>query len=291
LLISVIIPVYNGFNVIGSCLDSLSSACRDHDLEIVVIDDCSTDGSYEYLKSHHAVISLFRNDSNLGYAVTVNRGIENSRGDYLFLLNQDTVVRPGTIDILVGKCQADRSIGIAAPRLLNPDGSLQKSVRRFPCHSDIIYHHLGLPYIFPESPVFNRWKMADFDHMEERYVDQPAFSAVLISRQTINRVGVLDTDFSLFFNDVDYCKRVINNRYNILFCPEAEVEHQRGQATGQIAVRSVYLSHEAFIKYLGKHYKGARYLAPNFICSVLLVLSSHIRALYRLIRKPFTSKE
>jgi GT2 family glycosyltransferase len=291
LVVSVIIPVYNGLEVIGACIDSLAKACEDHDLEIIVIDDCSKDDSYHYLRSHYRHITLFRNDNNQGYALTVNRGIAACHGDYIFLLNQDTVVRPGTIDTLVFKCQSDNSTGIAAPCLLNPDGSRQKSVRRFPCHSDIIYHHLGLPFILPDSATFNRWKMADFAHDKERYVDQPAFSAVMIRRQTLTQVGLLDTDFPLFFNDVDYCRRVIDHGWKIYFCPEAEVEHKRGQATGQIAVRSVYLSHEAFIKYLGKYYKGVRYLAPNFICSVLLVLSSHIRALYRLIRKLLTSKE
>jgi len=290
LLISVVIPIFNAVDVIGECLDSLAASSSEHELEIILIDDCSSDGSHEYLFSKYSAFKIMRNKENRGYACTVNRGIKHAHGEYIFLLNQDTVVGQNALDKLVSRIQTDSKIGIIAPKLLNPDGSIQKSVRRFPKHGDIIYHHLGLTRFFPDNPGFNRWKMADFAHNEERYVEQPAFSAVLVRREVFKQVGLLDTGYPLFFNDVDYCRRATDAGWKILFTPKAEVVHQGGQAVRQQAVCSIYLSHAAFIRYLNENFKGARFLTPNFVCSVLLVCSAHIRALIYILGKPFTSK-
>jgi N-acetylglucosaminyl-diphospho-decaprenol L-rhamnosyltransferase len=284
LLVSVIIPVYNGSQVIIPCLEAVFNSKGEHALEVIVVEDSSTDDSLQILESCNFDIHLLKNDRNYGYTYAVNRGLKACHGDAIMLLNQDTEIAADTVPILCQKLISDLQIGAIAPRLVNPDGSLQKSVRRFPTHLDIIYHHLGLAYIFPDSPVFNRWKMADFDHLEERFVDQPAFSAIMIKREVINSVGLLDQGFPLYFNDVDYSKRMIDAGWKIMFCPEAVVRHQRGQATGQRKIRSVYLSHAAFIRYLYKYYKSPNYVIPNFICSFLLIVSAHIRAIYYFFR-------
>ena len=142
MLISVIIPVYNAADVIGECLDSLVASSSEHELEIILIDDCSRDGSHEYLLSNYSAFTIMRNRENRGYAYTVNRGIKHAHGIYIFLLNQDTVVGQNALDKLVSRIQTDSKIGIIAPKLLNPDGSIQKSVRRFPKHADIVYLHV-----------------------------------------------------------------------------------------------------------------------------------------------------
>jgi len=284
LLVSVIIPVCNGGRVIIPCLKSVFDSAGDQSLEMIVIDDCSTDDSLELLKSCGLDIHLLWNDQNFGYAYTVNRGLKECHGDFIFLLNQDAEIETKTISILCEKLLAKPETGMTAPRLLNPDGSLQKSVRRFPNHWDIIFHHLGLPYLFPKSGTFNRWKMGDFDHLEERYVDQPAFSAVMIRHEMMNKVGLLDESFPLFFNDVDYCRRIADSGWKILYCPDAEVRHQKGQATGQHKIRSVYLSHSAFIHYLWKYFRGPKYYLPNFVCALLLVLSANLRAFYYFLK-------
>lgn len=289
-LISVIIPVYNGMDVIGPCLDSLKSHGSQYELEIIAVDDCSLDGSCEFLISKYPGLTILRNDINRGYAVSVNRGINRSHGEYILLLNQDTEVKNGAIGILTKKLLSDPCLAAVAPRLLNPDGTPQKSIRRFPKHSDIIYHHLGLTSLFPKNPHFNRWKMADFDYNTESHVEQPAFSAVLIRRTAVDQIGLLDPEYPLFFNDVDYCKRLLDAGWRILYAPVAEVVHHGGQAVRQQPIISIYTSHAAFVRYLRQYHKGIKYLVSNLICTLLLVLSSHLRAVYRLLRRCFISK-
>lgn len=284
MLVSVIIPVYNGSQIIIPCLEAVFNSKGENSLEVIVIEDHSIDDSLEKLKSCGLDIHLLQNDRNYGYAPSVNRGLKECHGEAVLFLNQDTEIAEDAVAKLFDKLVSEPNIGAVAPKLVNADGSVQKSVRRFPSHMDIIYHHLGLSYLSPKSPVFNRWKMGEFDHLKERFVDQPAFSAIMIRHEVLNSVGLLDKSFPLYFNDVDYSRRMIDAGWKILFFPEAVVKHQRGQATGQRRIQSVYLSHSAFIRYLYKYYKGPKYYIPNFICSFLLIFSAHLRALYYLFR-------
>jgi hypothetical protein len=290
MIISVVIPVYNGLGVIEDCLESLYVYTGSHQLQIIAVDDFSTDGSREYLKSQTGRIRLLLNPQNESYAATVNRGIEASRSDAVLLLNQDTVVNNNAIDVLASQLYESDDYAMAAPRLANPDGSLQRSIRNFPTHADVINHHLGLTALFPSDPEINRWKMPGFDYDSESLVKQPMFSAVMLKREVIEKVGYLDHRFPLFFNDVDYCRRIDQAGLKVIYTPQAEIIHVRGQATSQQAVKSVYLQHLAFIQYLQKYYKGIRYLIPNLLCAVLLVTSAHLRAVLGLLKRTFTSK-
>lgn len=290
MLISVVIPVYNGAEVIGHCLNSVIHSKSPDQIEIICVDDCSGDNSYDIILREFPTVKLFRNDHNKNYTATVNRGIKASSGEFLLFLNQDTVIATDTIRVLSEKLSGHEEVGIIAPKLVNPDGSVQNSVRRFPTHADVIYHHLGLNHFFPDNPVFNVWKNSAFDYNLEQRICQPAFSAVMLRRSLINSIGLLDQSFPLFFNDVDYCRRTAGSGWKILYTPDTTVEHIRGQASRQNIVQSTYLSHEAFIRYLKKYNRGISNLLPNFICTLLLISSAHVRVIYRLLKKLFTSK-
>lgn len=290
MLISIIIPVYNGAEVIEQCLDSIRDGRTEHELEIICVDDASRDDSAELICHKYIDVKFLQNQKNLGYAQTVNSGIEAARGEYLLMLNQDTEISADCIDVLADKLSSSSELGMVAPKLVNPDNSPQYSVREFPTHADIIYHHMGLHLMLADNPKYNHWKMKDFDFSLEQLIKQPAFSAVLLRRNLIEDIGLLDTGFPLFFNDVDYCRRTIAAGWKILYTPDTSVKHVHGQATSQQIVSSTYLSHEAFIRYLNKYYKGTRYLLPNFVCTILLIISAHFRVIFRLLKKKTTSK-
>lgn len=287
--ITVVIPVYNAIGVIEDCFGALFNYDGRHQLEIIAIDDYSTDGSREYLRDQDNIFAFF-NDRNYGYAHTVNVGLKHVSGKAVLFLNQDAVVTKDAIDTMAESLFSDSSIGMVAPKLLNPDGSRQLSIRSFPNHRDIISHHLGLHLMFPSSRLLNSWKMPWFDYESKAEVEQPMFSAVLIRGEVIDCVGLLDERFALFFNDVDYSRRILSAGFRTVYDPSAQVIHSHGQATSQNVMRSVYLQHSAFIDYLNKYYKGIRYLIPNISCSIILVFSAHLRAFYRGVKKVFTSR-
>lgn len=288
--LSVIIPLYNGRSVIGPCLDSLVRERASVEMELVVIDDASPDGAGEFVREHYEEVVLLSNDHNEGYAASVNRGIETSGGEYLLLLNQDTELKENTIGTLLSCLQKDDSVVAAAPQLLSPDGSVQHSCRMLPRHSDIVWHHLLLSYIFPRSRTFSRWKMGWFDHRSEQMVEQPAFSAIMICRSVIDEVGPIDERFKIYFNDVDYCKRIHDSGGRILFCPAASVVHHHGQATKTIPFARIVHSHSGAVKYFFKHYGSLLYIIPNLIVTLLLLASGLVRLSMTAIRKVITSK-
>lgn len=291
MLISAIIPVFYGRDVIGTCLDSLLRQGGSFETEIIAVDDCSPDRAGDLIESDYPMVKLIRNDRNLGYAASVNRGIELAGGGYILFLNQDTVLEAGAVERLVGELQADESLSAVAPQLLNPDGTIQPSCRMLPSYADVVYHHLLLPYVFPKSKVFSRWKMGWFSHNEKAEVEQPSFSAILIRKEIVESVGLLDGRFRIFFNDVDYCKRILDRGGRILFSPDAKVTHLRGQATSRLPVRKIIDSHTGFVRYFVKHKRGAIHIIANVLTAVLLTLSAILRIVWSVVRSIFTLRE
>ena len=288
-LVSVIIPLYRGREVIGTCLDSLPASSSEFQIEVIVIDDCSPDGAGELVKSRFPDVRLLTNEPNRGYAASVNRGLKHAEGDFILLLNQDTAAMPGAVESLVNELEQDAGLAAAAPQLLHPDGSIQQSCRMFPAYMDVVYHHLLLPYIFPRSRVFSQWKMGWFSHDGRAEVDQPSFSAIMLKRETVRSVGLLDERFRIFFNDVDYCKRILDEGGRILFCPDAKVTHLGGHAVKKLPVRRVFHSHAGFTRYFFKHKPGIRYAVPNLLIALILTISAVPRIVWNILHRLLTS--
>ncbi len=282
-----IVPLYRGREVIADCIRSLSGGQEGVEVSVVVVDDGSPDGAGDYVADRFPDVTIIRNDRNLGYAASVNRGIREASGEFLLLLNQDTIVLPGAIRILAEELDSDPGLAAAAPQLIDFNGRVERSCRMLPTHFDVISHHLLLAYLAPESKLFGRWKMLWFDHDYRRFVEQPAFSAILLRRSTVERAGLLDERFTIFFNDVDYCKRIADDGGRILFSPPAKVKHMRGQATSQIPFRKIINSHLGFIRYFLKHYRNPIYWIPNILVILLLIASGVLRLLWQAIKRPF----
>ncbi len=289
--VSVIIPLYLGRDVVGRCLRSVLKSKTETELQVIVIDDASPDGAGEIVRAEFPDVEIITNHKNLGYAASVNLGLAATDGEFIFLLNQDTEVQPDTIVVLMDKLTHNSELTAVAPRLLNPDGTIQKSCRRLPRHSDIIYHHLLLSYLFPQSDRFSRWKMGGFSHDEERLVEQPYYSAIILRRDVIDKVGVLDVRFRLLFNDVDYCKRIADAGGKILFTPDTSVIHTCGQSLRQVPFRKILRSHYGFVKYFFKHYCGGRYIVQNILIAILLALSGMLRCVWLAISRVIISRE
>jgi GT2 family glycosyltransferase len=287
--VSVIIPLYLGRDVICQCLQSVLKSQIEFELQVIVVDDASPDGAGAMVGSEFSDVEIITNRKNLGYAASVNRGLLAADGDFLFLLNQDTELQRDTITILVNKLTQNSELTAVAPRLLKPDGTVQKSCRTLPRHSDVIYHHLLLSYLFPRSDRFSRWKMGWFSHDKDTIVEQPYFSAIMFRRDVIDRIGELDIRFRLLFNDVDYCKRIADSGGKILFTPDTSVMHIGGQALRQVPFRKTLHSHCGFVKYFFKHYRGVRYLLPNMLIALLLTLSGVLRCAWLAVLHPITN--
>lgn len=278
---SVIIVTYNNSADILDCLNGLP--WKSHHLDVIVSENASTDSTRQKITKWQDVhkdlpVRLLSHSENLGYAEGVNVALKCVRGQSILLLGPDTRMTEGALDILSQRLEQKPVTGIIAPQLLNHDGSVQQSCRRFPEFSDLLIEMTGLPRLFPNQ-FKAPWKMDDFDHKSPKFVDQPEASCLLIRKEALEQVGPMDTRFPLFFNDVDLCRRFSEKGWKIYFEPEAKVFHIGGSSVKQLPVFSIFKSHQAFFRYFEK-YTHSPWKRPGLIpIGFLLVVTGTLRAL------------
>jgi GT2 family glycosyltransferase len=232
-------------------------------------------------------VTLIKNTGNFGFARAVNTGIRVSRGKYVYILNQDLRFRPGSTRVLLERLQTEPHLGMIGPKFVGFDGTIQRSARCLPGFRHVLYDALLLARLLPKHREFASWRMGWFDHETETYVEQPLGSAMLIPREMIEKVGFLDERFPIFFNDVDFCRRLKDAGYNALYCPSAVVEHHHGASTRVRPIAMLIESHRSMYRYLAKYAKWYEY-PLLWLCGVLLLLGLIPRALAVLFRTDST---
>ena len=251
--ISAVIISYHGMKFLPDCLRTLGDDLKTLSHEIIVVDNGSTDGSVEFIQEQYPKVVLIENKTNLGFARAVNIGLQKARGRYLYILNQDLRFPNGTAQSLLERIKADESIGLIGPKYVGFDGVLQKTARAFPSYRHIFFRALLLDRLFPRSRTFASWRMGWFDHQTEMFVDQPMGAVMLVPRKIIDEIGFLDENFPIFFNDVDYCRRIKEAGYKLLYYPGAVVQHYAGASVRQRPVKMRFISSMALIRYLKKY--------------------------------------
>ncbi len=285
--LSAIIISFNGREFLPECLKTLKDSIRAIGHEIIVVDNGSTDGSSEWIEKTHADITLIKNSDNLGFARAVNIGIRASRGKFLYILNQDLRLRLGSTQALLNRLKAEPGLGMIGPKFVGFDGRTQRSARTLPGYRHVLYEALLLSTIFPRHREFGSWRMGWFDHEKEQYVEQPLGSAMMISRSVVEKVGLLDERFPIFFNDVDFCRRLRDSGLKALYWPSAVVEHHLGASTSRRPVAMLVESHRSMFRYLAKYAKWYEY-PLLWLCGVLLLLGLIPRMLTALFRPKST---
>ena len=279
-LISVIIISYDGIDYIKDCISSVIDSLESTAFEVIVVDNGSTDGTVELIKDKYPQVHQINNESNPGFARAVNQGLETAEGEFILILNQDTKIINRAIPKLAERMKQDNQIGTIGPKFISPEGTLQKSARSFPRYRDLFYEFSGLTYLFPESKIYSNWKMGWFDHQTEKTVDQPMGAALMIRRRVFVKVGYFDTNFPLFFNDVDYCRRVKQAGYENLYYPEAVVIHHVGASTRKRKAAMIMESHWAMYKYFRKYDRNLLTRPVLYFWGALLFVSACVRAVF-----------
>lgn len=229
--LSVIFVNWNGGELLRRAVESVERFPPSVPFEIVVVDNASTDGSREWLRSLGSRVRLVENEENLGFSKANNQGIRTSAAPFVFLLNTDAEVREGTFDKLIETMQADGRAGACAPRLVNPDGSLQPSVwRNPPTPWETLLSGLKLYRLIPRRARGRLLLGTFWDHAERRSVPMLPGTALLVRRQTIDDVGALDEGFHMYFEDVEWSLRMVRGGWHLVFEPEAVVMHHGGQS-------------------------------------------------------------
>lgn len=292
IFVSIIIVSYNSEKEIGNCIHSLLPQLNDINGEIIIIDNNSTDNTISIINNINSnSISLIQNKENLGYTKANNQGIKNAKGDYMLLLNPDTIVPNSTINKLLSEIKDNSNCGAIAPQLRFPDGSIQNSCRRFPRRRDILYESIGLSKLFKNSKEFNYWKMGDFDHKNNSLVDQPAGAALLIPTKIIDEIGLLDEQFPMFFSDVDLCKRIWDAGYNVQYTTNSFITHEGGTSVYRKRIKMIVSSHFSFWKYFNKYKTGLFDNILNLLVGIFLLTLIPFRILLNLLLPNLIKRE
>jgi len=271
--LSIVTVSWNTKELLRRCLTTLQAELVGLDAEVFLIDNNSADGSAEMVANEHPWVRLIANADNRGFAAANNQAFALAAGDYVLLLNPDTEVQPGSISTLLNFLDTHPQAGIVAPQLLNTDGSIQRSCREFPTFAGMLYELIGLSRIFPKCDEFRRYKMLDWNHDDERQVDQPEGACLLVRREILQQVGTLDEGFFMLFEEVDWCYRIKQQGWQIWFTPDARVIHHYGQSIKQVKAKMILSSHRGLHRFWQKHYRNGRWYLDGFAYAGLMVLA------------------
>ena len=233
--LSIIVLSWNVADLLAGCLQSLPDAAGEwwERTEVVVVDNSSADGSAEMVRADFPHIRLLALDVNLGFSGGNNAGILAARGKYIFLLNADTTAQPRSIELLADYLDGEPDVGIVGPRLLNPDGTLQSSRRRFPTIATALIESTPLQRWFAGSFILKSFYILDRSDNETQPVDWLSGAALMCRRDTLMQAGLFDPGYFMFSEEVDLCRRVAGAGWGITYLPGAEILHYGGQSTEQ----------------------------------------------------------
>lgn len=250
--VSVVVVNWNTAHMLHRCLASLEAERGTAGLEVIVVDNGSTDGSQDLVLKTFPEVQLISNRENRGYSVANNQGIAASAGRYVFLLNSDTEVEAGCLRSLIDYGDANPSAGIIAPQLLNFDGSLQPSGRRFPTSLST------LAMLFEVDRLMGRPRYGTRrDYSIPAEVDEVSGAAMLVRREAIERVGGLDESFAWGYEDVDLCRRVKQAGWRVHYFPGAKIKHEWGGSRRLAPAATVLSAIAGRRHYFAKHHGAA----------------------------------
>jgi GT2 family glycosyltransferase/lipopolysaccharide/colanic/teichoic acid biosynthesis glycosyltransferase len=276
LTLSVIIVSYNVREFLEQALVSIQKAKGNLEMEVFVVDNASSDGSADLVERRFPQVKLIRNRENLGFAKANNQAIAQCCGAYICLINPDTIVQENTFLSLLSFFADHPEAGAAGCKILNPDGTLQLACRRsYPTPWVAFTKIMGLAALFPKSKLFGRYNLTYLNPDDLVDVEAISGSFMVLRREVIETVGVLDESFFLYGEDLDWCYRIRKSGWKIFYFPDTQIIHFKGESSKKSPYEHRRLFYEAMRLFVRKHFGKGKALVPSWI----LILSIRIRAL------------
>lgn len=252
--ISVVILNWNDLENLVGCVESLSDCAKERTMQIIVVDNASTDGSADAVASRFPEVKLIRNRENLGFPKGNNIGIRASKGKYIYLLNSDIEVLDGCIDALADYMDVHPDIGMIGPKILNGDLSHQSTCRRLPTLWNNFCSATGLASVFKQSKFLSGEHMFYFKGDSTMDVDVLVGCFWAVRREALNGFGLLDEGFFMYAEDVDWCKRCWKAGWRVVFFPGAQAIHYGGASSKKDPVRCALTQQRSILRYWKKHH-------------------------------------
>ncbi len=260
--VSVLVVSHDSSRFLPRCLGSVARQASSLSIETVVVDNSSADGSAGIATGRRGV-EVIVNPVNRGFAAAVNQGLAVTTGRYVFWLNPDAALLDDGLGALVEYMDAHPAVGIVGPRILDPDGALQRSARAFPSYDWAVGHrHSLLTRLFPDNPYSRRYLLADLDPSAPRAVDWVSGAALLHRRALAERIGGLDETFFMYCEDIDFCLRARQAGWTTEYHPALLVEHEVAGSTRARSRAMLFERHRSLWRYYKKHFPRRPFVDP-----------------------------
>lgn len=263
--LSVIIVNYNVKEYLQNLLYSLDKAAVGIPYEVIIVDNASDDGSVELIKEKFPSVKLIVNEKNLGFGKANNIGLALSKGEFILLINPDTIIQEDTLIKMLSFFELNNQIGLAGCKILNPDGTLQLACRRsFPGPWTSFCKVTGLSNLFPDSRFFARYNLTYLDENKSYEVDAISGSFMMMRRNVYEKVGGFDEQFFMYGEDLDLCFRVQKAGYKNFYVHDTQIIHYKGESTRRSNLDETKVFYSAMHLFVKKH------LSSSFIVELIL---------------------
>ncbi len=252
--LSIVIICWNDLRVIKDCLESIHKNTKATDFEVVVSDNGSTDGSLACIREHFPDVRIVQNGANVGFAKGNNAGIRVAQGEYVLVLNPDTIIHDRALERLVAYADLHPEAGAFGCRVLNQDGSFQNPARPIPTVRGYLIAAVCLRWLGRISDFFSSDTYVAWDGQTEREIGFQSGCCVMFRRELLNQLNGFDERFFYHFEESDLCVRVWKMGRSIRFCPEAVITHLGGQSVGRFPIRFALETYRSRYRYFYKHF-------------------------------------
>lgn len=278
--LSVIIVSWRVKDLLLQTIDSLYSTEQNIDFEVIVVDNASNDGSVEAVRKNYPQVITLSNKENLGFAQACWQGVELARGDFFIFLNDDTKVLDNSLYFIIKTLEENENYGVVGGMILNPDETIQPSVRKFPKVKDFLVLLLKLQHLFPS--LLNNYLEKNFNYQQSAQVDQVMGAFFGTSRQVWNKLNGFDKNFFIWFEEVDFCLRAKQSGLLVYYQSAAKIIHYRGSSFKQLlALPEQILFNRSLFYYAKKHFKKIDFYFLKVFEPISLFLALLVQILER----------
>jgi GT2 family glycosyltransferase len=251
--LSIVIVSWNVRDLLRRCLHSILDVQHSMRVEVIVVDNASTDGSSDAVRTEFPDVHVITNSENRGFPAANNQGLAIAQGRHVLLLNPDTEVVEDGLATMVAFADANPDVGMVGPQLLYPDGSIQSSRRRFPTLATAVFESTWLEPYAPRR-LLERYYLFDQPDDAVQDVDWVMGAAMMARREAIEQVGPLDEGFFMYSEELDWCKRFREAGWRVVYLPTARIIHHEGKSSEQVVTaRHIYFQ-TSKVRYFGKYH-------------------------------------
>ncbi|HOY37884.1 MAG: glycosyltransferase [Bacteroidales bacterium] len=282
--LSVIIVNYNVKHFLEQCLHSVFSAIGSIDAEVTVVDNNSVDGSCALVKDKFPTVKLITNKKNYGFSYANNQAIKQAQGEYILLLNPDTVVQENTFTAVIGFMDSHSDAGGLGVKMIDGKGRfLPESKRGLPTPAVAFYKIFGLSKLFPKSERFGRYHLSNLDKEKIHKVDVLSGAFMLLRHSVLKTIGLLDEDYFMYGEDIDLSYRITKAGYNNYYFPETTIIHYKGESTKKGSINYVMVFYKAMIIFARKHFNRKNARMFSFLINMAIYFRAFLAIAHRFL--------